>query len=93
MTLSLTEELAHSKLDARLNYIGVKNVNKNVGSIDRAIRAILGIIAIALYALGTLQGTLGLVALIVGIVLLGTAAIGWCPPYAIFGISTCKVKK
>ena len=26
----------------------------------------------------------------IGIVPLATGAIGWCPPYAIFGISTCK---
>ncbi|HBS26385.1 MAG TPA: DUF2892 domain-containing protein, partial [Gammaproteobacteria bacterium] len=28
----------------------------------------------------------------VGLVPLITALIGWCPPYAIFGISTCKTK-
>ena len=63
-------------------------MNKNVGSIDRAIRAIAGIIAIALYVLGILGGTLGIVALVVGIVLLGTAIMGWCPPYALLGINT-----
>ena len=29
----------------------------------------------------------------IGVVPLATGAIGWCPPYAIFGISTCAVKK
>jgi len=67
-------------------------MKKNVGSIDRAIRTIAGIAAIAAYAMGMLTGTVGIVALVVGVVLLGTAAMGWCPPYAIFGISTCKVK-
>ena len=67
-------------------------MNKNVGNIDRAIRAIVGIIAIALYALGLLTGTLSIVVMVVGIVLLGTAVIGWCPPYAMLGINTCGTK-
>lgn len=67
-------------------------MKQNVGTIERAIRAIVGIVAIALFALGMVEGTLGIVAVVIGVVMLGTAAIGWCPPYAIFGISTCKVK-
>lgn len=67
-------------------------MKKNVGTIERVIRALIGIAAIAVYALGLVQGTLGIVAIVVGVVMLFTAAIGWCPPYALFGISTCKVK-
>jgi hypothetical protein len=29
----------------------------------------------------------------IGVVPLATGAIGWCPPYAIFGFSSCAVKK
>ena len=68
-------------------------MQKNVGSIDRTIRALAGIVLLAVYFLGVLQGTLGIVALVVGIVMLGTAAIGWCPPYALLGINTCGVKQ
>ena len=70
-------------------------MKKNVGTIERSIRAIVGIVALvaAFTTLGALEGaTLGVVAVVVGVVMLGTAAMGWCPPYAIFGISTCKVK-
>jgi hypothetical protein len=67
-------------------------MNKNVGTIDRTIRAIAGIAAIAAYALGIVAGTLGIVALVIGVVLLGTAAIGWCPPYALLGINSCGIK-
>jgi hypothetical protein len=28
----------------------------------------------------------------IGLVLIGTAAIGWCPPYALLGINTCGAK-
>ena len=67
-------------------------MNKNVGTIDRTVRTIVGIAAIAAYVLGMVSGTLGIISLIVGIVMLGTAAIGWCPPYALLGINSCGVK-
>lgn len=67
-------------------------MNKNVGTIDRAVRTIVGIAAIAAYALEMVSGTLGIISLIVGIVMIGTAAIGWCPPYALLGINSCGVK-
>ena len=63
-------------------------MKKNVGTIDRTIRGIAGIAAIIAYAMGMLSGTLGIVALVVGVVLIGTAVLGWCPPYALLGIST-----
>ncbi len=60
-------------------------MNKNVGKIDKTIRIVLGlaIVAYGVYA----QNLLGLI----GLVPLGTAAIGWCPLYPVCGISTvCK---
>ena len=68
-------------------------MQKNVGGIDRAIRALVGVALLAAYLLGGIQGTLGIVALVAGIVMLGTAAIGWCPPYSLLGINTCGVKQ
>ena len=67
-------------------------MKKNMGSIDRIIRALVGIAGLAAYFLGMLEGTWAIVALVVGVVMLGTSAMGWCPPYAIFGISSCSVK-
>jgi len=68
-------------------------MQKNVGTIDRAIRALVGVALLAAYFLGAIAGTLGMVALVAGIVMLGTAAIGWCPPYSLLGINTCGVKQ
>lgn len=65
----------------------------NVGTVDRSIRGIVGIIALALYFMGTATGVWGWVALIVGVVMLATAVLGWCPPYSLLGINTCSVKK
>ena len=60
----------------------------NMGTIDRAIRAVVGLAAVGAWPLGLLQGTLGIVSLVVGVVLLATAALRWCPPYALLGINT-----
>ncbi len=61
-------------------------MTKNVGSVDRLLRLVLGV---AIIVLGFLyQSWWGAV----GIVPILTAGIGWCPPYALLGISTCKVK-
>ncbi len=68
-------------------------MQKNVGTIDRTIRALVGVILLAVYFLGALQGVLGIVALVAGIVMLATAAMGWCPPYSLLGINTCSVKR
>ena len=67
-------------------------MKKNVGTIDRSIRAIVGILAIAAFAMGMVAGTLGIVTLVVGIAMLGTSVIGWCPPYALLGINSCGTK-
>ena len=68
-------------------------MKKNVGTVDRSIRALVGIALLAVYFLGAVQGTLGIAALVVGFVMLGTAAIGWCPPYSLLGINTCGVTR
>jgi hypothetical protein len=60
----------------------------NVGTLDRSIRSVVGIVLIALWPLGVLQGTLAIVALVVGIVMLATALLRWCPPYGLLGINT-----
>jgi hypothetical protein len=60
-------------------------VNKNIGTIDRVLRIIVGIALIALAATGTI-GLWGYI----GVVPLATALIGWCPAYSLLGIKTCK---
>jgi len=61
----------------------------NVGKIDRIVRGVVGAAALAW---GIMNGNI--IADVVGGVLLFTAIIGWCPPYALLGINTgCKVKK
>ncbi len=61
---------------------------KNVGQTDRAIRGAIG--AILLIAFFMTSGGWSWLLLVVGVVLLATAALGSCPPYALLGINTCK---
>jgi len=65
----------------------------NVGNIDRIIRVILALVFAALYFTGTVTGTVGIIMLVLGGVFLGTAAIGFCPLYALVGLNTCPVGK
>jgi O-antigen ligase len=62
-------------------------MTQNIGNIERIIRIVGGLVLITLAATGTVGvwGWLGLVPLATGLV-------GWCPPYSLLGINTCKNK-
>lgn len=62
-------------------------MKSNVGGIDRIARIVIGLVLLGLAATGTV-GWWGWL----GIVPLATGAIGWCPPYALFGFNTCAMK-
>ncbi len=59
----------------------------NVGSLDRALRVVLGLVLIALAATGTVGwwGWLGVVPLVTGVV-------RFCPAYAVLGVDTCRAR-
>ncbi|MCR4377459.1 MAG: DUF2892 domain-containing protein [Rhodospirillales bacterium] len=58
----------------------------NVGTADRLVRFLLGMGLFSLFFI--LEGDLRYLSLL-GFVGLGTALMGWCPLYAIFGIRSC----
>lgn len=66
---------------------------KNVGSVDRIVRAVIGVVALAV-AFSSLRimegGIAGIIAAAVGVIMLLTAAIGVCPLYVPLKLSTCK---
>lgn len=70
-------------------------MTQNLGSIDRIIRALLGVVLLAApfaSGLAVFNGTgATLIAVIAGIVMLGTSTIKFCPLYRIFGIRTCTL--
>lgn len=70
-----------------------KNMKKNVGIIDRAIRILLALVLVSLYASGIVTGTIGIISLVLAVVFGATAIIRFCPLYLPFGISTWAKKK
>lgn len=60
-------------------------MTKNMGTIDRVLRVIVGLALLSLVFVGpkTMWGLVGLVPLF-------TALVGFCPAYLPFGIRTCK---
>lgn len=62
-------------------------MKKNVGTIDRVFRLVVGI-ALITYGIVNQSWLMGLI----GIVPILTAFIRFCPLYTIIGVSTCKVE-
>jgi len=67
-------------------------MGRNVGSVDKTIRLIAGIalLALAFLGLGGLSTTAGIVATVVGVILLATGLLNFCPLFKIFGISSFR---
>lgn len=63
----------------------------NEGTLDRALRILLGIGLIAGYFLDPAASYRWLYLL--GLVPLVTGILGFCPLYTLFGINTCPMKK
>lgn len=65
-------------------------MKKNMGTADRVLRIIAALVIAYLILSESLTGTLATVMGIVGIVLLLTAAIGFCPAYIPLKITSLK---
>lgn len=60
----------------------------NVGTLDRVLRIIVGLVLIVLAITGTI-GVWGWI----GVVPLATGLFKFCPLYSLLGISTCPTKR
>ena len=63
-------------------------MTKNVGSIDKIIRIVAGLVLISLDILVIATPWTW-----IGIVPLATGLMGWCPAYTLIGANTCPTKK
>ena len=63
-------------------------MKQNVHNTERVVRVIVGLAIISLVFIGP-QSAWGWV----GLIPLATGIIGWCPPYALFGFSTCTKRE
>lgn len=66
----------------------------NMGTIDRVVRLVLGIVLLGapfVSGISALQSGTGMVvSIILGLVMLATSTLKFCPLYRIVGIRTCK---
>lgn len=67
----------------------------NLGTLDRVLRLVLGLILLAAPFVSGLalfdSSTATIISVIVGIVMVATSAMKFCPLYRIFGIRTCSL--
>jgi hypothetical protein len=63
-------------------------MQKNIHPIERVVRVAVGLGLCSLAFVGPAN-----LWFLVGIVPVLTGLSGWCPPYQILGINTCKLKK
>jgi hypothetical protein len=62
-------------------------MKKNIHPIERGLRVLAGAVLTSLAFWGPTN-----LWFLLGLIPLATGLIGWCPPYAMLGISTCKHK-
>lgn len=62
----------------------------NVGGIERPIRIGAGLLAIIIGLFAGLSTAMTGAALAVGVILVLTGAVGYCPLFTLFGINTCS---
>jgi len=63
-------------------------MERNEGMVDRAIRIAFGLGLIALVFMGPKTVWFG----VVGLVLLATGLVGFCPLYRVIGVRTCPAR-
>lgn len=70
-------------------------MKSNVGTLDRGVRLILGIFLLAMpfvSGLALFGGTVAtIISVVLGIVLIATAGMKFCPLYRLLGVQTCKI--
>lgn len=64
----------------------------NMGTTDRLARIGMAILFSILYIFTPVEGIWTVLLLFIGGLMIGSAAIGYCPIYDAVGISTCKRK-
>lgn len=67
-------------------------MTRNEGRTDRIVRTLAGLALIAAWPLGLTTGVLAVAVGLIGVVLLVTGVVGFCPLYALLGLSTCPAE-
>jgi hypothetical protein len=65
----------------------------NESTVDRVVRLVVAAVAVGVSAAIGFGTVGGIILLVVAGIMAVTAAVGFCPLYALFGISTCPVRQ
>ena len=69
-------------------------MSPNLGNIDRIVRALVGIVLVVFPFMSTTalfqSGMAQWISVLVGVVLLATSSMRFCPAYSLLGLRTCK---
>jgi hypothetical protein len=68
-------------------------MNINMGKADRIIRVIIAAVVAILFFTGIIEGTLGIILLVIAGIFLLTSLVGFCPLYCPLGLKTCGSKR
>ena len=63
-------------------------LHQNIHNIERVVRILAGLGLVSLAFVGPAN-----LWFLFGAIPLATGLVGWCPPYALLGINTCKLGK
>lgn len=62
-------------------------MKKNIHPVERVIRVAVGLVLVSQVFMGAKNPWF-----LLGVIPVLTGLIGWCPPYALLGVSTCPKK-
>jgi hypothetical protein len=65
-------------------------MKQNMGSADRILRVVLAVLVAALYFTDSISGTVAIILGLFAVIFLATSAMGFCPLYLPFKLSTKK---
>ncbi|MBF8295993.1 MAG: hypothetical protein HW389_2538 [Bacteroidetes bacterium] len=65
-------------------------MKQNMGSVDRIVRVVFAVLVAVLYFTDSISGTVAIILGLFAVIFLATSAMGFCPLYVPFKLSTKK---
>jgi hypothetical protein len=66
-------------------------MKQNMGSADRIVRVVFALLVAVMYFTNTISGTVAIILGFFAVIFLATSAMGFCPLYVPFKLSTKKM--
>lgn len=65
-------------------------MKQNMGSVDRIVRVVFAVLVAVLYFTDSISGTVAIILGLFAVIFLATSAMGFCPLYVPFKLTTKK---